>query len=97
MTDLSTSPPDDPGSTSEPRPEGSSPDHPAVETPLLRIITPGATDEEVAALVAVVSAMAASGAEKGTRPPTPAWSVPARRVRTPLRHGPGAWRASGLP
>jgi hypothetical protein len=100
MTDLSTSPPDDPGSTSEPRPEGGSPDDPAVEpvgTPLLRIITPGATDEEVAALVAVVSAMAASGAEEGTRPPTPAWSAPSRRVRTLLRHGPGAWRASGLP
>ena len=100
MTDLSTSPPDDPGSTGEPRPEGGSPDDPAVEpveTPLLRVITPGATDEEVAALVAVVSAMAVSGAEECTRRPTSVWSAPARRVRTPLRHGPGAWHASGLP
>ena len=72
-------------------------DDPVIDTPLLRIVTPGATDEEVAALVAVVSAMAVSGVETGTRPPTPVWSAPARRVRTPLRHGPGAWRASGLP
>ena len=60
-------------------------------------MTPGATDEEVAALVAVVSAMAAAGAEERTGSPTPVWSAPARRVRTPLRHGSGAWRASGLP
>ena len=75
-------------------------DEPVVEpgeTPLLRILTPDATDEEVATLVAVVSAMAATGAEEPTARPTPAWSAPARRVRTTLRHGPGAWRASGLP
>ena len=59
-------------------------DEPVVEpgeTPLLRILTPDATDEEVAALVAVVSAMAATGAEEPTARPTPAWSA----------------RASGLP
>ena len=65
-----------------------------VEPPILRILTPDATDEEVAALVA---AMAATGAEEPTARPTPAWSAPARRVRRTLRHGPGAWRASGLP
>ena len=68
-----------------------------LETPVLRILTPGTTDEEVAALVAVVSAMAAAGAEERTARPTPVWSAPARRVRTTLRHGSGAWRASGLP
>ena len=75
-------------------------DEPAVqpvETPVLRILTPYATDEEVAALVAVVSAMAAAGAEERADRPTPVWSAPARRVRTTLRHGSGAWRASGLP
>ena len=72
-------------------------EEPAVEPPLLRILTPGATDEEVAALVAVVSAVAAAGAEERTRRPPPAWSAPARRVRTTLRPGSGAWRASGLP
>ena len=81
-------------------PAGEAADEPVVErveAPLLRILTPGATDEEIAALVAVISAMAAAGAEERTRRPTPAWSAPARRVRTTLRHGPGAWRASGLP
>jgi hypothetical protein len=72
-------------------------DDPVIDTPLLRIVTPGATDEEVAALVAVVSAMAVAGAEERTRTPPPAWSAPARRVRTTLRPGSGAWRASGLP
>ena len=70
---------------------------PVETTPLLRIVKGDPTAEEVAALVAVVSAMAAAGAEERTGRPTPAWSAPARRVRTTLRHGSGAWRASGLP
>ena len=97
MTDVSAIPPNEREPASEAELEGGSINEPPVETPFLRVITPGATDEEVAALVAVVSAMAVSGAEEGTRRPTSVWSAPARRVRTPLRHGPGAWRASGLP
>ena len=92
MTDRSASHPPDGERAGQPEPEGG-----LAPPPLLRILTPGATDEEVAALVAVVSAMAVSGAEECTRRPTSVWSAPARRVRTPLRHGPGAWRASGLP
>ena len=92
MTDLSAIPPSEQERATEPEPERGS-----GETPLLRILTPGATDEEVAALVAVVSAMAVAGAEERTRTPPPAWSAPARRVRTTLRPGSGAWRASGLP
>jgi hypothetical protein len=68
-----------------------------VETPLLRVLTPGATDEEVAALVAVVSAMAAAGAEQRSLGPAPAWSAHARKVRSTHLHGRGGWRASGLP
>ncbi len=68
-----------------------------VETPLLRVLTPGATDEEVAALVAVVSAMAAAGSEQRTQGPAPVWSALARKVRPAHRHGRGGWRASGLP
>ena len=92
MTDRSASHPPEPEQAIEPEAERGS-----LETPLLRILTRGATDEEVAALVAVVSAMAATGAEERTGRPTPAWSAPTRRVRTTLHHGPGAWRASGLP
>ena len=64
--------------------------------PLLRVINKDATPEEVAALVAVFSAL---GSSDGTPPkrPRPAWNDPARGVRRTHRHGDGAWRASGLP
>jgi hypothetical protein len=64
--------------------------------PLLRVINPDATPEEVAALVAVFSAL---GSATGGPPrrPRPAWNHPARSVRQTHRSGPGAWRASGLP
>lgn len=67
--------------------------------PLLRVITPSATPEEVAAIVAVLSAM--GGGAPAPEPPRSEWASPARGVRTyPGRaphHGRGAWRASGLP
>jgi len=64
-------------------------------TPVLRIVTPDATPEEVAALVAVFSAM--GGAAEPVRKPAPAWSANHRRLRPQHPHGPGGWRASGLP
>ena len=66
------------------------------EAPVLRIVNADATPEEVAALVAVFSALGSDGGEAPKRP-RPAWSNPARGVRRPHRNGPGAWRASGLP
>jgi hypothetical protein len=76
-----------------------SPDTPAdpVETaPLLRIVKGDPRPEEIAALVTVVSALAAGAAEaaakeKRTRPE---WSARHRMLRATHRHGPGAWRAS---
>jgi hypothetical protein len=67
--------------------------------PLLRIVKGDPRPEEVAALVAVVQGMANAAAEESARAarPTPEWRSAARRVRRTLRHGPGAWRASGLP
>ncbi len=70
--------------------------HPTTEQPAaLRIVTPDARPEEVAALVAVLSAIGAPG----TEPPAPrsAWGSPARQVTRVHPHGPGGWRASGLP
>lgn len=66
------------------------------ETPILKVVNAEATPEEIAALVAVFSAL---GSSTGTTAPrrTPEWSQPARRVRTPVAHGPGGWRASSLP
>ena len=63
--------------------------------PFLRIVRGDATPEEVAALVAVVAAM---GVPASADPkPRSTWADPARRMRTTLPHGTGAWRASGLP
>ena len=64
--------------------------------PLLRIVSKDATPEEVAALVAVFSALGSGGGDAPRRP-RPAWADPARSVRQTHRRGGGAWRASGLP
>ena len=64
------------------------------DVPVLRILTPNTTAEEVAAIVAV---LAASGS--AAKPPrsTPEWATRHRLLRQPHHAGPGAWRASGLP
>jgi hypothetical protein len=63
--------------------------------PLLRVVNPDATPEEIAALVAVFSSLGGGEAPAPRR--TPEWSAPRRRLRTTLPHGPGGWRASALP
>ncbi|SDS32073.1 Acyl-CoA carboxylase epsilon subunit [Nocardioides scoriae] len=64
------------------------------ETPLLRVVTGDPTDEELAALVAVVSALAGAARPPAGPPRRPEWSARHRLVRGVHRHGPGAWRAS---
>ena len=64
--------------------------------PVLRIVKGNPTPEEVAALVTVVSAMAA-GAQavaNAKAAPKPEWGAHHRKLRGTHRHGPGAWRAS---
>jgi hypothetical protein len=63
-----------------------------VETPLLKVITPDTTPEEVAAIVAVLAAMG-SGAAAPEKPRSE-WASPARRMRPPHVHYRGAWQAS---
>ena len=65
------------------------------EQPLLRIVTPDTTPEEVAAIVAVFSAM--SSAEDAPPRRRSEWNSPYRQVRPFYSHGPGGWRSSGLP
>lgn len=65
------------------------------EAPLLRVLTPNTTPEEVAAIVAVLSSMGGTPAPERQR--RSAWSSPARRMRAPLAAGPSGWRLSGLP
>jgi hypothetical protein len=68
-------------------------DEPA--TPFLRVVKGDATEEEVAALVAVIGSLGSDAAP--ARKPAPAWSAHHRKVRMTLPHGPGGWRSSGLP
>lgn len=70
-------------------------DQPDPIQPTLRVLTPDATPEQVAAVVAVFSAM--GGTEEDTPAPRSQWASPARGLRQPLHPGPGGWRASGLP
>lgn len=63
--------------------------------PLLRVITPNTTPEEVAAIVAVLSSMGGPAARE--RKPRSAWASPARAVRRPMAPGRDGWRLSGLP
>jgi hypothetical protein len=66
------------------------------ERPHLRVVHGNPTDEELAALVAVVSTLG-TPEEDPTPAPRSAWSSRRALVRTPLPHGPGAWRASTYP
>ena len=63
--------------------------------PLLRVVNPDATPEEVAAIVAVLASLGSAA----TPPPrrTPEWQANHRKLRLTLPHGPGGWRSSGLP
>ncbi len=71
-------------------------ERPAAEQPVLRIVRGDPTDEEVAALVTVVTALAARRGSP-TGPPRSQWRNRARNIRPAIGPGPGAWRASGLP
>jgi hypothetical protein len=63
---------------------------------MLRVVRGEPAPEELAALVAVVTARAAAPGESGeTR--LSAWRDPSRLVRQPVFAGPGAWRASARP
>ena len=66
------------------------------DRPPLRLVRGDATPEEVAALMAVLSA-ASGGEEPPAARHTSQWSSPARAVRRPVAPGPGAWRASAWP
>ncbi|RLV54734.1 acyl-CoA carboxylase subunit epsilon [Aeromicrobium phragmitis] len=65
--------------------------------PVLRVVRGDLTEEELAALVAVVAARNAAAAHAADRRPARVrseWGHPARQHRTPLRVGLGQWRRS---
>jgi hypothetical protein len=68
------------------------------DQPTLRLVRGEAGPEELAALLAVLSAHGGSeGAPDQPAPRIGRWADPASAVRRRLDPGPGAWRASGLP
>lgn len=62
--------------------------------PVLRILTPDATPEQVAAVVAVFSAMGGTAQKPQRRSE---WASVGRRLHVHPYRGPGAWKASSLP
>ena len=73
---------------------GAAADQAPAARPLLTVLRGEPTPEQLAALVAVVAARA-TAEEQAAPPARSLWAVPV--LRSPLSHGPGAWRASGLP
>ncbi|MFB4297892.1 acyl-CoA carboxylase subunit epsilon [Actinomadura sp. NTSP31] len=76
----------------------------AEDKPFLQVVRGDPSPEEIAALVAVLTARAraAAAARAGGEPRTSRWADRSRLVRTPVSgglppRGPSAWRASGLP
>jgi hypothetical protein len=65
--------------------------------PLVEVVKGHPTDDELAAVVAVISAKTAAAADQPepARPST--WAAYWRPVRPPRTPGPGAGRASALP
>ena len=63
--------------------------------PLLRVVQPDATPEEIAAIVAVFSSLGGAGKPPPRR--TPEWQANHRKLRQAFLMGPGGWRSSGLP
>ena len=64
------------------------------QRPVLRIVRGEPTAEELAALVAVLTARAAAHPKAAPPEPPSAWTDRAALLRKPLHPGPGAWRAA---
>ncbi|MEV0678295.1 acyl-CoA carboxylase subunit epsilon [Actinosynnema sp. NPDC050436] len=67
------------------------------ERPYLSVVRGNPDDAELAALTAVLANLATTGEAPDAPAPRSSWADRSRLVRPPLAHGPGAWRASGLP
>ncbi|CCH79277.1 conserved hypothetical protein [Nostocoides japonicum T1-X7] len=68
------------------------------ERPPLVVIDGSATDEEVAALLAVLAASSGSAADTSHAPARhTSWASRERGAGAPRRPGPTAWRSSALP
>ena len=62
--------------------------------PLLRVVSGEPSPEELAVVVAVLSAASADGGPAAPAPEFSRWADRAALVRAPMPVGPGAWRLS---
>jgi hypothetical protein len=67
---------------------------PVTGRPALRVISGSPSAEELAALLAVVTARSGGEADKPPRVRRGGWSDPAALRRRPLLPGPNGWRAA---
>jgi hypothetical protein len=68
------------------------------QPPALAIVAGNPSAEQIAAVVTVLSARAASaGRARAGETARYGWSARSRWLRAPVRRGPGGWRASALP
>lgn len=92
MSDETSTPQDPPSAP------GTSAADEAPARPLLHVVRGTPTDEELAALTAVVASRVAAAQGGPERPvATSAWTERAPLMRQTVDHGPGAWRASAWP
>ena len=61
------------------------------DTPVLRVISGTATEEEIAAILAAVALLPEDTPQEA---PVDSWVARATSLRRPLDHGPRAWRTS---
>ena len=64
------------------------------QAPLLRVVSGDPSPEELAVVVAVLSAAASGGGPETAPEGLSRWADRAALVRAPLPSGPGAWRSS---
>jgi hypothetical protein len=73
----------------------------APNAPYLRIVRGDANAEEIAAVIATLTAVAAARSGAAARPAgppvTPNWNARARLLRTPVHPAAGGWVRSALP
>jgi hypothetical protein len=69
-------------------------DQQAGQHPAIKITKGNPTDEEIAAVVAVLTALAASGPVPSPEEPRSGWAAYWRAVAAPVTPGPGAWQAA---
>lgn len=75
-------------------------DAPHGKEPYLRVVRGDATPEEIAVLVAVLTAIASARSRAAGSKPAPVrspWNAPARLLHVPAHPGRDGWRRSALP